>query len=72
MFSLDFKSNRTSKFIECEEKSQRKSARVIEHFDAIFCSSKPLARQLSNRQYSIGFANVLLRRFFIFVNLEAM
>ena len=32
--------NRTTKFIECEEKSQRKSVRVTEHFDAIFCSAQ--------------------------------
>jgi len=46
--------------------------RPIHRFGPSDCSSKPLARQFSNRQYSIGFANVLLRRFFIFVNLEAM
>ena len=30
---------RTPKFIECEQETQRKSKRPIEHFDAIFCSS---------------------------------
>ena len=30
---------RTTKFIECEGETQRKSKRPIEHFDAIFCSS---------------------------------
>jgi hypothetical protein len=35
-------------------------------------SSKPLARQFSNRWCSIGFANVLLHHFFIFSFSKAM
>jgi hypothetical protein len=46
--------------------------RLTRDFGPSHCSSKPLARQSSNRWCSIGFANVLLHHFFTFVFSKAM